>query len=94
MIPPYLDFLGFRSANGLQRFRTYNLPLETASPDALEWMANMWRDPVFHALGKKYYQQAQDPETRTEQYDDIFRDRNDVQYGQFPEDWEFSIPGN
>lgn len=54
-------------------------------------MATMWNDPVFRGLGKKYHQQAQDPETRTEKYDNIFRDRDDVQYDQFSEDWEFSV---
>jgi hypothetical protein len=56
-------------------------------------MAKMWNDPVFQALSERYYQQAKDPETRIEHYDDIFRDRDDVQYGQFPEDWKFSVPG-
>jgi len=79
--------------DNFQRFRTYNLPLDTASQDALAWMAKMWNDPVFLALSERYYQQAKDPETRIEHYDDIFRDRDDVQYGQFPEDWKFSVPG-
>lgn len=56
-------------------------------------MATMWNDPVFRALGEKYYQQAQDPETLTEKYEDIFRNRDDVQYGQIPRDWEFSVSG-
>ncbi|KAJ5618902.1 glutathione S transferase [Penicillium lagena] len=77
----------------LWRFRTYNLPLDTASQDALAWMAKMWNDPVFRALGERYYQQAKDPESRVEHYDDIFRNRGDVQYSQFPEDWRFSVPG-
>lgn len=77
----------------LQRFRSYGLPLETATPDALAWMATMWNDPVFRDLGKAYHQQAQDPETCIDKYDDIFRDRHDVQYDQFPEAWEFSVPG-
>ncbi|KAJ5833838.1 glutathione S transferase [Penicillium riverlandense] len=77
----------------LWRFRTYNIPLETASQDALAWMAKMWNDPVFQALGERYYQQAKDPETRVAHYDDIFRNRSDVQYSQFPEDWRFSVSG-
>ncbi|KAJ5152218.1 glutathione S transferase [Penicillium capsulatum] len=76
----------------LWRFRSYNLPLGTASPDALAWMAQMWNDPVFQTLARRYYAQAQDPETRIEHYDDIFRERDDVQYGVFPEDWRF-VPG-
>ncbi|KAH8704152.1 putative glutathione S transferase [Talaromyces proteolyticus] len=75
----------------LWRFRTYNLPLETASDDALAWMGTMWNDPVFRGLGQRYFQQAQDPETRIEHYDDIFRGRDDVQYGHFPEDWKFEV---
>lgn len=54
----------------------------------------MWIDPVFRELGKRYYQQAEDPESRTEKYDDIFRDRDDVQYGQFPDGSEESVCGN
>lgn len=77
----------------LWRFRTYNLPLDTASSDALAWMAKMWNDPVFKGLAHGYYKQANDPETRIEHYDDIFRDRDDVEYCQFPEDWTFSVPG-
>lgn len=50
----------------------------------------MWNDPVFRELGKRYYQQADNPDSRTEKYDDVFRDRDDVQYGLFSEDWEFS----
>ncbi|KAJ5557081.1 glutathione S transferase [Penicillium frequentans] len=73
----------------LWRFRTYGLPLDTASPDALAWMATMWNDPVFKALGAKYYQQAEDPETLIAHYDDIYRGRDDVQYSMFPQDWEF-----
>lgn len=53
----------------------------------------MWNDPVFRGLGERYHKQAQDPETRIEKYDDIFHDRNDIQYGQFPVDWEFSVSG-
>lgn len=51
----------------------------------------MWNDPVFRALGEKYYRQAQDPESRIEKYDNIFKDRNDIQCDRFPGDWEFSV---
>lgn len=78
----------------IQRFRTYNLPLDTATQATLEWMATMWNDPVFQMLTQRYYQQLKDPETRIEHYDDIFRDNGDVQYSQFPEDWKFIVPGN
>lgn len=59
----------------------------------MAWMAKMWNDPVFKRLTHRYYEQAKDPETRIEHYDDIFRGRDDIQYGQFPEDWTFSVPG-
>jgi hypothetical protein len=75
-----------------QRFRTYNLPLEGASADVLHWMAKIWNDPVFKGLAHRYHEQAKDPETRIEHYDDVFRGQDDIQYGQFPEDWKFSYP--
>jgi hypothetical protein len=56
-------------------------------------MAKMWNDPVFKGLTHRYYEQAKDPETRIEHYDDIFRGRDDIHYDQFPEDWTFSVPG-
>lgn len=53
----------------------------------------MWSDPVFKALGDRYYAQAEDPQTCIAHYDDIFQDRDDVQYGLFPRDWTFSGSG-
>lgn len=53
----------------------------------------MWSDPVFKALGDRYYAQAEDAQTCIAHYDDIFRDRDDVQYGLFPRDWTFSALG-
>ncbi|KXG50836.1 uncharacterized protein PGRI_064080 [Penicillium griseofulvum] len=77
----------------LWRFRSYGLSLDGASPDVLAWMAKMWNDPVFKALGDSYYVQAEDPKTCIAHYDDIFRDRDDVQYSLFPRDWTFSVSG-
>jgi hypothetical protein len=77
----------------MQRFRSYGLSLDGAGPDVLAWMAKMWNDPVFKALGDRYYVQAEDPQTCIPHYDDIFRDRDDVQYGLFPRDWTFSVSG-
>ncbi|KAJ5758477.1 glutathione S transferase [Penicillium odoratum] len=74
----------------LWRFRTYGLPLTSATQDALAWMATMWNDPAFRSLTAKYYLQAKDPETRIEHYDDIYRGSEDIHYDQFPEDWTFS----
>ncbi|PCH06026.1 Hypothetical protein PENO1_019640 [Penicillium occitanis (nom. inval.)] len=76
----------------LTRFRTYNLPLDGASADVLHWMAKIWNDPVFKGLAHRYHEQAKDPETRIEHYDDIFRGQDDIQYSQFPEDWKFPYP--
>jgi hypothetical protein len=53
-------------------------------------MAKMWNDPVFKTLSDKYFRQAEDPETCIEHYDDIFRDKSDVQYSLFSKDWVFS----
>ncbi|KAF5866909.1 hypothetical protein ETB97_008714 [Aspergillus alliaceus] len=75
----------------LWRFRTYNLPLDNASIEALTWMETMWNNPVMQRLAHNYYRQAELPETKIEHYDDIFRDRADVQYGSFPEGWTFSV---
>ncbi|KAJ5823256.1 hypothetical protein N7447_005596 [Penicillium robsamsonii] len=77
----------------LWRFRSYGVPLDGAGPDVLAWIAKMWSDPVFKALADGYYAQAEDPQSRVAHYDDIFRDRDDVQYGLFPKDWTFSISG-
>ncbi|KAF7590970.1 hypothetical protein BBP40_002164 [Aspergillus hancockii] len=76
----------------LWRFRSYNLPLDTASPEALAWMETMWNDPAIVRLGHNYYRQAELPQSRIEHYENIFRDRDDIQYGRFPEDWKFTIP--
>jgi len=77
----------------MQRFRTYNLPLKTASPEALAWMVKMWNDPVLKKLGKDYFRQAERPETLVAHYDDIFRESNpEISFGRFEEDWEFSPP--
>lgn len=88
-----LSILSFKPIIDLnQRFRTYNLPLEGASAEVLQWMAKIWNDPVFKGLAHRYHEQAKDPETRIEHYDDIFRGHDDIQYSQFPEDWKFSYP--
>jgi hypothetical protein len=76
-------------ANLKQRFRSYNLPLATASPEVLAWMKKMWSDPTLRALGKDYFEQAKNPETLLEKYNDIFKGNPDVEYGLFEEDWEF-----
>ena len=73
-----------------QRFRTYNLPLATASPEALAWMKKMWSDTVFKALAKDYFRQAEDLETTVEKYDDKFKGNPEIQYGRFKEGWEFT----
>jgi hypothetical protein len=73
-----------------QRFRTYNLPLTSASPEVLAWMKKMWSDPTIKLVIKDYYKQAKDPETTIAKYDDIFKGKPDVQYGRFEEDWEFT----
>ncbi|OBT70789.1 hypothetical protein VF21_10091 [Pseudogymnoascus sp. 05NY08] len=74
----------------LWRFRTYNLPLTTASPEALLWVKKMWSDPTLKLLSKDYFKQAEDPETAMAQFDDIFKGNPEIQYGKFEEDWEFT----
>lgn len=77
----------------LWRFRSYSLPLNTASTDALAWMSTMWNDPVFKGLARRYFEQAKDPETRIAHYDDIFHGQEDIQYSQFPEEWILGVAG-
>ncbi|KAJ5762310.1 uncharacterized protein N7511_005692 [Penicillium nucicola] len=78
----------------LWRFRSYGVPLDAAGPGALAWMEKMWNDPVFRALGDRYYGQAKDPQSQIAHYDDIFSGREDIQYSVFPQDWTFSVSGN
>ncbi|KAH7313204.1 glutamine amidotransferase subunit pdxT [Rhexocercosporidium sp. MPI-PUGE-AT-0058] len=73
----------------LWRFRTYNLSLATASPEAVSWMKTMWSDPTLMKLSKDYFRQAENPETAIPHYDDIFKSNPDIQYGRFEEDWKF-----
>ncbi|KAH7384728.1 glutamine amidotransferase subunit pdxT [Cadophora sp. MPI-SDFR-AT-0126] len=73
----------------LWRFRTYSLPLLTASPETLSWMKTMWSDPTLRSLGKDYFKQAENPETAIGKYDDIFKGNSDIKYGRFEEDWGF-----
>lgn len=75
----------------LQRFRSYALPLEGASPEAISWMRKMWNDdPVLKALAKDYFLQAERPETLIEKYEDIFQGDKDIMFGRFKEDWVFA----
>lgn len=74
----------------LQRFRSYNLPLTGATPEALEWMKRMWSHPKIKEIVHAYYLQKERPETTISHYDDIFKGNPDIQFGWFPENWEFS----
>ncbi|EEP82614.1 predicted protein [Uncinocarpus reesii 1704] len=73
----------------LWRFRSYGLPLVSATPEALAWMKQMWSDPKMREIQRDYHRQGERPETAIPAYDDIFKDLSDVQYSWFPEDWEF-----
>ena len=73
----------------LQRFRTYNLPLDTAPPEAIAWMKKMWNDPKVKEEGHLYYDEAKRPETVFPPFEDLYKGNPDVQYGQFTPDWEF-----
>ncbi|KAL4907357.1 hypothetical protein BDW74DRAFT_149020 [Aspergillus multicolor] len=75
----------------LWRFRTYNLPLDDATPATLEWMEKMWRDPRLKKLVRGYYRQAEDPATRIEKYEGLFAEEG-VVYGTFDEEWVFTSP--
>ncbi|KAI0836358.1 hypothetical protein F5Y06DRAFT_273992 [Hypoxylon sp. FL0890] len=75
----------------LWRFRSYELPLTGISEDGLRWMAKMWNDPVMKQQARRYFEQAKDPLTVVEPYENIFKDNSDVQYCQFTENWTFDI---
>ncbi|KAL3457952.1 hypothetical protein BJX64DRAFT_267659 [Aspergillus heterothallicus] len=72
----------------LWRIRSYNLPLDGATPEALKWLETMWSDPEIRKIIRWYYQQAKDPETHIAKYTGLF-----AEYGVtseiFPEDWTF-----
>ncbi|PGH35520.1 hypothetical protein GX50_01622 [[Emmonsia] crescens] len=77
----------------LWRFRTYNLPLTTATPEAVNWMKTMWNDPSLKVLISEYFRQAENPESSIRKYENIFKDGHpDIEYGVFTEDWEFVEP--
>ncbi|PGH15410.1 hypothetical protein AJ79_02386 [Helicocarpus griseus UAMH5409] len=74
----------------LWRFRTYDFPVATATPEAVAWMKKMWNDPCVKRLISDYFRQAEDPETFTAKYENIFKDtRPDIEYKAFTEDWQF-----
>ncbi|KAL4959048.1 glutathione S-transferase [Aspergillus stella-maris] len=77
----------------LWRIRSYNLPLDDATPDALKWMEKMWSDPKTRKLIHGYHRQAEDPATRIEKYDGLFAEYG-VEYSTFPEDWTFTAPAS
>jgi len=74
-----------------QRFRSFNLPLSTASPEAVDWMGKVWSDPQIKKIGKEYFHQAtaMDSQTKVEHYDDVLKDVEGVTYGRFEEGWVF-----
>lgn len=57
-------------------------------------MDTMWKNPSLRAMGKDYFAQAEDPATKVDHYDDIFRGNPDVKYGFFSENWEFERPAD
>jgi len=73
----------------LGRFRAYNLPLTTATPETLKWMEQMWNDPVMKKFMEDALKQAEDPESVVEKYDDVFKGNSDIKFGKVAEDWEF-----
>ncbi|KKY27704.1 putative glutamine amidotransferase subunit pdxt [Phaeomoniella chlamydospora] len=65
----------------LGRFRTYNLPLDSASPEALAWIDKMWNEPVMKRQVQYYFRQAEDPETGVDMYEDVFKHIPEVKCG-------------
>jgi hypothetical protein len=83
---------GWLTDDVVQRFRTYNLPLSSATPETLEWIRKMWSDAKMREIASDYFRQAADPKTRIEKYDDIFAGNPEIEYGKFEEDWQFELP--
>ncbi|KAF2494085.1 putative glutathione S transferase [Lophium mytilinum] len=73
----------------LWRFRSFNLPLTTATPEAIEWTRKMWSDPQLKKVGKDYFQQAENPRSKIDRYDDLFKGVEGITYGKFDEEWTF-----
>ncbi|ETS72980.1 hypothetical protein PFICI_15372 [Pestalotiopsis fici W106-1] len=73
----------------LWRFRSYQLPLDNITEDALQWMNTMWGHPVMLAQARGYFEQAKDAATRVDKFDDIFKHVPGVHYGHFDQDWSF-----
>lgn len=46
----------------------------------------MWNDPKVKEEGQLYYGEATRPETLHPLYEDLYKDKPDVQYGQFTPD--------
>ncbi|KAL2829041.1 hypothetical protein BJY01DRAFT_127182 [Aspergillus pseudoustus] len=72
----------------LWRIRTYNLPLDGASPAALKWIETMWNDPKIRKVIHSYYEQVKNPETHIAKYGGLFAEHG-VKEETFPEDWTF-----
>lgn len=53
-------------------------------------MKRMWSHPKIKEIVHGYYLQKDRSETTISHYDDIFKGNPDIQFGWFPEDWEFS----
>lgn len=50
----------------------------------------MWSDPKLQEVGRGYFEQVKDPETRMEQYDDVFKGTPGITYGDFEPSWAFT----
>ncbi|KAL7271367.1 hypothetical protein RUND412_005879 [Rhizina undulata] len=74
----------------LWRFRTYNVDLTKATPEALAWIRLMWNeDPVLKAIGKRIYKEAENPRTIIESYDNLWPEKATMV--KIPEDWKFEL---
>jgi glutathione S-transferase len=84
-----LSWVGLWLLISSKRFRTYNLPLDTATPEALAWMKKMWEDSRLTKLGESYWKQVDDPESLVPVYENVFKDVPGVTYGRVAKDWKF-----
>jgi len=65
--------------------------LTSASPEVIAWIKKMWSDPTIKAIGKDIFRQAKNPDTLVPHYEDLYKGNDDIKFGQFEEDWEFTV---
>lgn len=76
-------------ADNIQRFRTYNLPLDSATPEALAWMKTMWEAENLKKFAEDCFKQSEDAATDIPKYENLFKDNPEIKFGRVKGDWKF-----